>query len=301
MSSSQLPCKGQFKTENMKNLLLFFVVYCAFIFASRPVSAAITGFGDGSDYTLTGITQDDSGNITDNDPPTISSGALTLTTGEGGESRAAFFNTAQAVNTFTAQFTFQYTSDAASSLGSADGFAFVLQEDPRGTSAIGGGGAGLGYGLVNANQPPPPAPQLTPIVNSAAVEFLLRDGGNGATDFETGGAISSSPASTGLVDLVGGDPILVNLVYDGVTLTETLTDETNPLDTYTTSYLADIPSAVGGDDAFVGFTGGTGGAFGTQTISNFSFDAIPEPSTNAMIGLGILLLLAFGRLRQLWT
>lgn len=250
--------------------------------------AQITGFGNGSGFTRTGFTQDNQGNIVDNTPPTISGGTLTLTTSAPGEARAAYANAPQSVGAFLAQFTYQNTPAPSAPLGVADGFAFVLQNDSRGTSAIGGGGAGLGYGLMNNNQPPS-GPPLTPITNSAAVEFFLRGSSGGATTFETGGAIDpNSGTPAGPVNLAGGDPILVTLAYNGTTLIETLTDQTTPANTFTTSYAANIPGAVGKPTAFVGFTGGTGGGYSTQTISGFTFAPAPEPSPVASLGIGLL-------------
>lgn len=250
--------------------------------------AQVAGFGNGSSFTRTGFTQDNNGNIVDNTPPTISGSTLTLTTAAPGEARAAYTNAPQSVGAFIAQFTYRNDPTSEPTLGAADGFAFVLQNDPRGTSAIGGGGAGLGYGLMNNNQPPT-GPPLTPITNSAAVEFFLRGQSGGATTFETGGAIDpNSGAQTGTVNLAGGDPILITLAYDGTTLIETLTDTTTPAKTFTTSYAASIPGAVGKSTAFVGFTGGTGGGYSTQTISGFTFAAAPEPSPLAALGVGLL-------------
>jgi hypothetical protein len=251
--------------------------------------SAITGFGDGSNYSLTGYTQANDGTIIDNNPPTISSGTLTITTSSPGEARAAYYNTAQPIGSFVAQFTFQ-NSDSV--FGAGDGFAFVLQNDPRGLTAIGGGGAGLGYGLQNDNQPPS-GPPLAAVTNSAAVEFYLRNG-LGATEYDTnGGADFGSATSASPVDLVDGDPILVTLTYNGSQLTETLTDELVPADTYTNTFAADLPAAVGGATALVGFTGGTGGGYSTQTISNFTFAPVPEPTS-----LGLLSACALGLLRR---
>ncbi len=251
--------------------------------------AQISGFGNGTSFTRTGYTQDNAGNIVDNTPPAISGGTLTLTTAATGEARATFANALQSVGVFTVQFTYQNDAASASpTLGVADGFAFVLQNDPRVTSAIGGGGAGLGYGLMNNNQPPG-GPALTPITNSAAVEFFLRGPSGGATMFETGGAIDpNSGNQTGTVNLAGGDPILITLSYNGITLTETLTDKTTPTNTFTTAYVANIPGAVGKSTAFVGFTGGTGGGYSPQTISGFTFAAAPEPSQYAAFAVGLL-------------
>ena len=262
--------------------------------ALASFAPGISGFGNGSAFTLTGYTQDGFGNITDNNPPTISGGTLTITTASAGEARAAFFNFPQAINNFTAAFTFQTDPTSFATLGPSDGFAFVLQNDSRGTAAIGGGGAGLGYGLMNNNQPPSGSPVLTAITPSATAEFFLRNG-NGATNVETGGTIDpNSGNTTGTVSLVSGDPIAVVLSYNGTTLTETLTDTTTPSDTYATSYAVDLVSALGGNFAYVGFTGGTGGGYSTQTISNFTYSStVPEPAALALMavaGAGILLI-----------
>lgn len=259
--------------------------------AAHASAGTITGFGTPGNYGLIGYTQDNSGNIIDTSPPTISAGVLTLTTAAAGEARAAYFKTAQPIGSFTAQFTYRNDPASEGGLGAPDGFAFVLHNDSRGLNAIGGGGAGLGYGLQNVNQPPS-GPPLTAIVNSASIQFYLRNG-TGATEYKTGGAADfASSIPVGSVDLTSGDPILVSLSYNGTSLTETLTDLTTPANTFTTSYAANIPAAVGGTTALVGFTGGTGGAFANQTISNFSFTTVPEPGSLSLLGLGTLVLIS---------
>ena len=283
------------KLFGTRNMAMVLAVAAASSLGAGAARATIAGFGDGSAFTLSGYTQDDSGNIVDHTSPTISSGTLTLTTPTAGEARAAYFNTAQAIGSFTAQFVYRNDASTEGGVGGpTDGFAFVLQNDSRGLSAIGGGGAGLGYGLQNNNQPPS-GPPLTAITPSAADEFYLRNG-TGATEYETGGTADFGSAdATNPVDLADGDPILVTLVYDGSLLTETLKDQTTA-DTFTKSYAANIASAVGGSTAFVGFTGGTGGAFSTQTISNFTFGAVPEPASLGLLGVGALGLM--GRRRR---
>jgi hypothetical protein len=59
--------------------------------------------------------------------------------------------------------------------------------------------------------------------------------------------------------------------YDGTTLTMTITDTTTPANTFTTSFPINIAATVGGNVAFVGFTGGTGGQTATQEILNWTF------------------------------
>jgi hypothetical protein len=59
-------------------------------------------------------------------------------------------------------------------------------------------------------------------------------------------------------------------VYDGTTLTLTITDLVTTA-TYTTSTVINIPATVGGNTAYVGFTGGTGGYTATQKILTWTY------------------------------
>ena len=76
------------------------------------------------------------------------------------------------------------------------------------------------------------------------------------------------------MNLASGDPINVTVSYDPntLTLTETLTDSTNA-NTFTTSYAGiNLATILGGNTAYVGFTGSTGPAGGSiQQISNFVY------------------------------
>jgi hypothetical protein len=104
-----------------------------------------------------------------------------------------------------------------------------------------------------------------------AVKFdLYNNAGEGtnSTGLYTNGASPTVPATTlgGNVNLHSGDVFNVHIKYDGTTLTMTITDATTPADTFTTSWAVNIPGAVGGNTAYAGFTGGTGGATATQEI-----------------------------------
>ncbi|MFY9937842.1 MAG: hypothetical protein WAK33_13260, partial [Silvibacterium sp.] len=89
----------------------------------------------------------------------------------------------------------------------------------------------------------------------------------------TDGAVPTVPAvnlsSTG-INLHSGDTMAVQLVYNGTTLTMTITDTVTQA-TYTTSFTINIPSTVGGNTAYVGFTGGTGALSATQTILTWTY------------------------------
>ena len=233
--------------------------------AAGPAGAGpITGF---SGFQLNGDATVDSGKTT-----------LTLTNGNFVVEGSGFYLTPQTISAgFQAQFTYQETPGPVDlGFNPADGVTFVLQNDPAGASALGGPGSSLGY---------------SGIIPSAAVELNAFNGfgssGRGtqlATQGSTGIYISTAP-----VDLGSGDQIRVTLSYDAATtkLTETLLDLATH-DSFTIQYVQDLAAAVGGDTALIGFTGSSGLGAATQTVTDFSFTAVPEPSTLVMAGSAAL-------------
>ena len=138
-----------------------------------------------------------------------------------------------------------------------------------GLTATGPGGAGLGYGA-----PSPGGHGGIP--NSVAVKFdLYNNFGEGidSTGLYVNGASPTIPAidmtSSG-VNLHSGDIMDVWMTYDGTTLSMQITDLTTQA-TFKTSWAINIPSTVGGNTAYVGFTGGTGGGTAMQDILSWVF------------------------------
>jgi fibronectin-binding autotransporter adhesin len=227
-------------------------------------------------------------------PATVNGTTLQLTTaGVANTSNSAFYKSPVTVSDaagFTAQFQFQAKG------GYADGVAFVLQNDPRGASAVPtAAGGSLGYGSTGG------------ITNSAAVLlniYNFNPAGGLGTAFATNGTLPSSYIDTAPVNGTlfysnGGyyysdsQLIDVTLVYDGVdkTLTETLYGETVEKSFQTTytgidysSILSNMPN--GSTTAYIGFTGATGGANATQTIGNFSYtlnNSTPQSISNSIV------------------
>ncbi|MGB8887480.1 MAG: chitobiase/beta-hexosaminidase C-terminal domain-containing protein [Candidatus Korobacteraceae bacterium] len=188
---------------------------------------------------------------------------LRLTHSGNGEVASAWYLNRLNIQSFAQQFSFQITNPVA------DGMTFTIQNSSSGTSVVGPGGGGLGYGATSPGG-------SGGIPASVAVKFdLYNNDGEGidSTGLYVNGASPTVPAidmtSSG-VNLHSGDIFDVWMTYDGTTLTMQITD-TMTQATFTASWTIDIPSTIGGNTAYVGFTGATGGSSSTQEILNWIF------------------------------
>lgn len=194
-------------------------------------------------------------------PAAFNNGVLTLTDGGGSESRSVFFALPQYVSAFEAAFTYQ-----AGGNRTADGIAFVLQNDSRGASAIGAGGGQLGIGTNNAIKP------------SAELELNLYTGSSEVRGygFFTNGLTGASGGNgnykgTGSLSLASGDPIDVLLYYSQGHLSLTFTDAVAQVSFSTNLNIPNLRTVLGSDYAYVGFTGASGGSTAVQTVTDFTF------------------------------
>ena len=222
-------------------------------YSNSPVASAAYTIGSGSttyiSYPSGGFTAT---NLSLNNGPTVTAGMLQVTNAPG-QQRSAWFATPVPVGSFINDFTFQQLN------ASADGMTFAIQNNN--IWSLGYSGGGLGY---------------QSIPNSVAIKFdLYNNAGEGSdsTGLYTGGAAPTVPSvdlsSTG-INLHSSDLMHAHMVYDGINLTMTLTDTVTNA-SVTKVFPVNIPSAVGGNAAYVGFTGGTGGSGATQNILSWSF------------------------------
>jgi len=222
--------------------------------AAYNIDPGASGINYGGGFSATGLALNGSAKMNGT--------RLRLTDTGTNEAGSAWSTTPINVQNFTNDFSFQLSSAAA------DGFTFTIQGN--GTTALGPSGGGLGYG--------PDTPSGTPgIGKSVAVKFdIYNNAGEGtdSTGMYTDGASPTTPAvdmtSSG-VSLLSGDIFNVHMTYDGSTLTMKITDANNPSLTFSTSWAINIPSTVGGNTAYVGFTGGTGGLTAIQEILNWTY------------------------------
>lgn len=199
--------------------------------------------------------------------PTMANGILEMTSDAGNESGSAFYEIPQYIaGGFVASYI--YTP----SLGSgtrADGTAFVLQNATNSSpsyTATGGGGGAIGLSSI-----------------SPSVAFIMdlytgSVGGTGINWSTNGAAASGAPTGapnggTAPININSLDPIKVTITYtpNNSNVQVTLTDvETTA--TFTTNYTTgNLAAMLGGVDAYVGFTGSTGGSYAQQDITEFSF------------------------------
>jgi hypothetical protein len=184
---------------------------------------------------------------------------MQLTNGGTNQAGSAFYATPVNIQQFTTAFTFQLSGLAPI----ADGMTFTIQNTSP--AALGRFGGNLGYGGIP---------------KSLAIKFdLYSNAGEGpdSTGLFLNGVEPNVPAinltGTG-IDLHSGDYFDAILTYDGTNLTLILTDAVT-FATWSNTWAINIPATVGGNTAYVGFTGGDGGLTSSQKVTSWTYLAGP--------------------------
>ena len=188
---------------------------------------------------------------------------LQLTDGGLNEASSVFWNTPINIQAFTTKFSFQL------SLAQANGFTFTIQNvEP---TALGGASSGLGYQNIG---------------QSVAIKFNFynyENEGSDSTGFYTDGEPPVMPTvdiSPSGIQLNSDDGITATVTYDGTTLTLNLVDGVTN-DKFTYSQAMNIAQIVGGNTAYVGFTGGSGGLSASQKILSWTYTTQALPPSIA--------------------
>jgi hypothetical protein len=232
--------------------------------AQVTVTSTVAFNGNGAGWTLN--------TATTNVP--ITNNVLTLTDGGLSEARSCFLDSPVYIGHFTASYTFQDIGGAG-----ADGAVFVLQNSPMGPTALGGAGGSLGFSGI------------TP---SAGLEMDVYAGSTPGIAFQVNGTTGGPYSSTAPVSLPSGHPINCIVAYDGTTATLAMVD-TVAGTSFTTNYTANLPSLLGQNTAYVGFTGASGGVASFIQISNFTFanEAAVPPVLSVQTAPGNMVLLSW--------
>src|SRR5262249_34753655 len=154
-----------------------------------------------------------------------------LADGDHNEAGSVFTKTPVPFTNFSTTFTFQNLK----ALGTGDGFTFMIQGNSP--AALGGNGGGMGS---------------IGVAKSVAVKFDFWSHGSlhSTTGLYLNGQDPSDPANIGLdmtpagIDLSSNHPFTVTLGYDGITLSEVLTDTVTGA-SFSTAYDVSIAAQVG--------------------------------------------------------
>ncbi|MEY2685024.1 MAG: hypothetical protein RJA09_2168 [Pseudomonadota bacterium] len=240
---------------------------------------------------------------------------LRLTPASSNKTGAAYSTSAVTLGvnaTFSTTFQFRFTS--AGGWDPADGIVFVLAAS---TSGIGSAGVGMGYSGVG---------------NSVGIEFdtynnagynLGNNDGNSSNhvSIDTNGVLSNTALTNvygnGSCGFTNGTPRQndhtvdgcmsnghlwsVAIAYDGQFLSVDLTDPAKGTVFHAIQdHAIDIAGVLGTNQAYVGFTSGTGAGWQNHDIVNWQFartlelveplNTVPEPGSLALLGAGLGLL-----------
>jgi hypothetical protein len=237
-------------------------------------------------------------------------GDLRLTPAAFGVGGAGYSNTAISLGAgATFSTSFQFRMSQAGGIDPADGFTFVVS---KATAGLGGLGGGMGYAGV---------------ANSVAIEFDTFNNGEVGGSNHVGIDVNGSLASLGTVSPYGlsncefgnygatgcmsnGKIWSAFVNYDGTTkkLNVSVQEAGSALIQLITDFNIDIGSALGTNDAFVGFTAATGSGYQNHDILNWRLandtsittdpGRLPEPADLALLSLAGMAALTASRRRR---
>jgi Legume lectin domain len=222
-------------------------------------------------------------------PPTGVTTVLRLTPNQYFWAGSAWYTTQQPVaGAFSTTFTFQLSGTSEGGSGNADGIAFLIQNSPAGTTALGPDGCGIGFGddsQIGCT------PSTGGIPNSLAVEFnsFLNSGidpsasdvtiqncsgtGPNSVDPSCTIAVNDLTQLANPINIADGNVHTVTINYSGPS-TKLLDVILDNVDLFSGGVVFDLTTlglANSNTNAWVGFTAATGGGDDNQDILSWTF------------------------------
>jgi hypothetical protein len=192
---------------------------------------------------------------------TYANNALVLTTTASSLASSAYFPQKMSIGRFDTEFLVRFDNTQA------DGMALVIQN--ASSNALGAFGYGLGYQGINGSV----AIRLD-TYNGGGVPAGL---GQFSTDILSNGTVATDQGASGVLNSFFGGltsnttwNFSVRATYNGTTLSYSITNTANNT-IFTSNAAVNIPSIVAANTAWIGFTGGTGGAGQGCTVTQWSF------------------------------
>lgn len=192
------------------------------------------------------------------------------------------------LDSFSTYFQFRITNPggiADEDGAGADGLVFVIQTV---SNNVGGNGAGIGYAGI--------APSLGIEFDTYNNGSLTGDPNGNHVGVDLNGSVASVLTATEPTRFNNGQIWNAWVDYDGTTgrlevrWSQSAQRPTAP----GLAIIEDLTSVLGQNRAFLGFTSGTGAAWGDHDILNWtfrdSFNPVPEPASLALMGSGALAL-----------
>ena len=221
------------------------VAVAACLAQAAPAAAQVPGFGL-LDPSLWRVNQGDTGT-----PASLIEPGKVELTNANGQWRSIMYRQPQEALVFTASLTYEPVG-AISRCCSNPGFCIVIHNDARGASALGAGPNLYGYDRIR---------------DSVAVVFDVETNQFG---FWTNGE-AGSLLPTGTVDLDAGNPIDIQVEYDGNLVTVRATDTVSGAAFSRLLIVGDISDHLGASSGIVGVGAATGDWIVGHTFSNFAF------------------------------
>jgi hypothetical protein len=193
--------------------------------------------------------------LTLNGDATQSGNVLRIVSAEDGQTGSAYITNKVNTSQFTTQFQMLFSEPG----GFADGLTFVIQNDENGVNTLGGGGGGIGYSGISP---------------SVAVSFDIWV--NGGCDSDRNISILTNgdqctKLDTADFNFVSDQVYNIWADYDGITLNVYISTTSIKPMIPIVSQTMDIPSIIGTNMAFVGFTASTGGSNVNHDILNWTY------------------------------